>query len=274
MVLPICRRAPACNAERPACPPLSPPARRRTWRPRPARARPPWPAPRSPAAARRPSRRTAASSAATGTGPKRAGGGGAASKAWQCGPVSPLSSFGFWSKTALSALTPAAPPRRRDLPAEVRPVLEDNKMLTEELRRYRQRAGQQEGLLLAHERTIAALQVELAAARQSLRECSVQPAQLLEAREFRKQLAERCAPRCREVGARGEPGPCLEDSRSWLNCPLSSAPSQLHVNAGTPASGSCSSGAACWRGPRRRRSGGWGTTWRPSGASRRSSSSR
>lgn len=64
-------------------------------------------------------------------------------------------------------------------------------MLREELRRYRQRLGEQEGLLSAHERTITALRDELLRERQRVRDCSVSPAQLLQDQAARQALQER-----------------------------------------------------------------------------------
>ncbi|PRW60029.1 TY4B-J: Transposon Ty4-J Gag-Pol poly [Chlorella sorokiniana] len=79
-----------------------------------------------------------------------------------------------------------------DLPANVRPIIEDNKMLQEELRRYRQQLGEQEGTIATQDRTITALRDELQRQRTQLRECSaVSPAQLLQEQQFRRELRER-----------------------------------------------------------------------------------
>ena len=64
-------------------------------------------------------------------------------------------------------------------------------MLQEELRRYRQRAGEQEAALSAKERQLVALRDELQHERQRLRECSVSPGQLLQERQFRQMLQDR-----------------------------------------------------------------------------------
>lgn len=69
-------------------------------------------------------------------------------------------------------------------------------MLQEELRRYRSRVGEQEGLLLAADRTIVSLRDELARERQHLRECAVSPAQVLQDQKFRQALEERCGRGC------------------------------------------------------------------------------
>lgn len=64
-------------------------------------------------------------------------------------------------------------------------------MLQEELRRCRQRVGEQEGLLAARDRTLAALRDELARERQRLQACATAPDDLLQERQFRQMLAER-----------------------------------------------------------------------------------
>jgi hypothetical protein len=68
-------------------------------------------------------------------------------------------------------------------------------MLQEELRRYRQRAGEQEAALTAKERQLVALRDELQRERQRLRECSVTPGQLLQEQQFRQLLHDRWAGR-------------------------------------------------------------------------------
>lgn len=65
-------------------------------------------------------------------------------------------------------------------------------MLSEELRRYKQRVGEQEGLLAARERALVALRDELARERQRLRECgAAAPGQLLQDQQFRRELEAR-----------------------------------------------------------------------------------
>lgn len=66
-------------------------------------------------------------------------------------------------------------------------------MLQEELRRYKHRVGEQEGVLAGHARALAAVQDELGRARERLRQCAVSPAQLLQDRKFREALQDRCA---------------------------------------------------------------------------------
>ncbi|KAL4458657.1 hypothetical protein ABPG75_013522 [Micractinium tetrahymenae] len=65
-------------------------------------------------------------------------------------------------------------------------------MLSEELRRYKMRVGEQEGLLAARDRALVALRDELARERQRRQECgAVSPGQLLQDQQFRRELQAR-----------------------------------------------------------------------------------
>lgn len=149
---------------------------------------------------------------------------------------------------------------RRDLPPEVRPVLEDNRMLREELRRYKHRLGEQEGQLAGHSRATAALQEELARERARLRQCAVSPEQLLQDREFREALQGRWARAWAKVGWCEPAAGCLllfHGPTAPRRPAPPGPPAPLLPLAGTPPSGSCSSGAVCWRRRGTRPSGGW-----------------
>lgn len=103
----------------------------------------------------------------------------------------PLASPAVSHACRLPSPTPFA---SRDLPPEVRPIIEDNRMMSEELRRYRSRLGELEGALAAADRTATALRDELARERQRLKQCAgVSPEQLLQEQAFRQALAERYA---------------------------------------------------------------------------------
>ena len=64
-------------------------------------------------------------------------------------------------------------------------------MMHEELRRYRQRVGEQEGIISSQERQLVTLRDELLRQKELLQACSVAPAQLLQDQEFRQMIHER-----------------------------------------------------------------------------------
>lgn len=145
-------------------------------------------------------------------------------------------------------------------------------MLQEELRRYRQRVGEQEGLLSAKERQLVALRDELQRQTERLQQCSVAPDQLLQEQQFRQMLQDRCSKR--ESGRRpAGTGACAATAvgRSFqgllLISPRAFTPC---LHAGMAPSSSWSSAPPFWSAPSRPASGGSQMTWRRSGGSRRS----
>jgi len=77
----------------------------------------------------------------------------------------------------------------RDLPAEYRKIVEDNRMLAEELRCMRHRAYESESKFSMAERQLSALRGENKRLQTELQACAVQPAQRLQEAQLLEQLA-------------------------------------------------------------------------------------